>query len=150
VLHTGAQAAATAKAAAAGSSSSSISSSSDSQQQQQHRATHARMSRERLGAQRDSVQCSCKTKLRADGQAPEVNSSSDSGEESESVARRRKTGVKGEFVTKRKEPVPKWKVLAENKAAWEQLCKQLGLVVISFGFVCIGRLSGDVGGSQVQ
>jgi hypothetical protein len=29
------------------------------------------------------------------------------------------------FVTERKEPVPKWEVLAENKAVWEQFCKQL-------------------------
>jgi hypothetical protein len=36
-------------------------------------------------------------------------------------------------VTERKEPVPKWEVLAENKAVWEHLCKQLGLEVGSLG-----------------
>jgi hypothetical protein len=64
------------------------------------------------------VQYSCKTKLRADGQA-EVHVSS--GEESEAV-------------TERKEPVPKWEVLAENKAVWEQPCKQLRLEVGSLGY----------------
>jgi hypothetical protein len=39
----------------------------------------------------------------------------------------------GKFVTKRKEPVPKWEVLAENKAVWEQFCKQLRLGVGSLG-----------------
>jgi hypothetical protein len=39
----------------------------------------------------------------------------------------------GEFVTERKEPVPRRKVLAENRAVWEQLCKQLGLEVGSLG-----------------
>jgi hypothetical protein len=55
-----------------------------------------------------------------------------SGEESEAVT---KGGDEsgGEFVTEQKEPVPKWEVLAENGAVWEQLCKQLGLEVGSLG-----------------
>jgi hypothetical protein len=63
-----------------------------------------------ISPQRDSVQYSCcKAKLRADGQA-EVRVSS--GEESEAV-------------TKEEDGSAKWEVLAENTAAWEQLCKQL-------------------------
>jgi hypothetical protein len=67
------------------------------------------------------VQYSCKTKLRADGQA-EVHASS--GEESEAVTKEEDESEDG-FVTERKEPVPKWEVLAENAAVWEQFCKQL-------------------------
>jgi hypothetical protein len=63
------------------------------------------------------MQCSHKTKLRADGQA-EVHVSS--GEESEAVTKegRREDGSEDEFVTKRKEPVPKW----EAGAGREQGC----------------------------
>jgi hypothetical protein len=39
-----------------------------------------------------------------------------------------------DFVTERKEPVPKWEVLAEKKAVWEQLCKQLRLGVGGLGW----------------
>jgi hypothetical protein len=44
-------------------------------------------------------------------------------------------GSEDELVTERKEPVPvpKWEVLAENKAVWEQFCKQLRLEVGSWG-----------------
>jgi hypothetical protein len=52
-----------------------------------------------------------------------------SGEESEAVTKEGDES-EDEFVTERKEPVPKWEVLlAENrdKDVWEQLCKQLGL-----------------------
>ena len=45
-----------------------------------------------------------------------------SGEESEAVAKE-EDGSEGEFMTERKEPVPEWVVLAENKAVWEQFCK---------------------------
>jgi hypothetical protein len=48
------------------------------------------------------VQCSCKTKLRADGQA-EVHVSS--GEESEAVTKKEDRS-EDELVTERKEPVP--------------------------------------------
>jgi hypothetical protein len=77
------------------------------------------------------VQCSCKTNLRADGQA-EVHVSS--GEESEAVTKEEDES-EDELVTERKEPepVPKWEVLAENKAVWEQFCKQLRLEVGSLG-----------------
>jgi hypothetical protein len=77
------------------------------------------------------VQYSCKTKLRADGQA-EVHVSS--GEESEAVMKE-EDGSEDEFVTvtERKEPVPKWEVLAETRAVWEQLCKQLRPEVGSLG-----------------
>jgi hypothetical protein len=76
------------------------------------------------------VQYSCKTKLRADGQA-DVHVSS--GEESEAVTKE-EDGSEDEFVTERKEPVPKWEeVLAENKAVWEHLCKQLRPEVGSLG-----------------
>jgi hypothetical protein len=95
-------------------------------------ATHAGAgSRQRQRAQRDSVQCSCKTKHRADGQA-EVHVSS--GEESEAVTKE-EDGSEDEFMTERKEPVPKpkWEVLAENKAVWEQFYKQLRLGVGSLG-----------------
>jgi hypothetical protein len=72
------------------------------------------------------VQCSCKTKLRADGQA-EVHVSS--GEESEAVTKE-EDGSEDELVlAERKEPVPKWEVLTENKALWEQFYKKLGLGV---------------------
>jgi hypothetical protein len=75
------------------------------------------------------VQYSCKTKLRADGHA-EVHVSS--GEESEAVAKE-EAESEDEFVTERKEPLPKWEVLAENRAVWEQLYKQLRLEVGSSG-----------------
>jgi hypothetical protein len=42
-------------------------------------------------------------------------------------------GSEDEFVTERKEPVPKWEVLAENRDVWEQLCKQLRLEVGGLG-----------------
>jgi hypothetical protein len=71
------------------------------------------------------VQYSCKTKLRADGQA-EVHVSS--GEESEAVTKEEDES-EGGFVTERKEPLPKWEVLAENKAEREQFYTQLGLEV---------------------
>jgi hypothetical protein len=74
-------------------------------------------------------QYSCKTKLRADGQA-EVHVSS--GEESEAVTKEEDES-EDEFVTERKEPLPKWEVLAENRAVWEQLYKQLGLGVGGLG-----------------
>jgi hypothetical protein len=90
-------------------------------------------------AQRDSVQYSCKTKLRADGQA-EVHVSS--GEESEAVTKEEDEN-EDEFVTERKEPVPKWEVLAENKAVWEQFCKQLRLEVGSLGYGWTGQQSGS-------
>jgi hypothetical protein len=32
-----------------------------------------------------------------------------------------------EFCDRTKAPVPKWEVLVTNKAAWAQLCQQLGL-----------------------
>jgi hypothetical protein len=55
-----------------------------------------------------------------------------SGEESEAVTKEEDES-EYEFVTERKEPVPKWEVLAENGAVWEQFCKQLGLEVGSLG-----------------
>ena len=79
-----------------------------------------------------STEYSCKTKLRADGQA-EVHVSS--GEESEAVTKEEDES-EDELVTERKEPVPKWEVLAENRAVWEweQFCKQLRLGVGSLGW----------------
>jgi hypothetical protein len=44
-----------------------------------------------------------------------------SGDKSEAVTKEEDES-EGEFVTERKEPVPKWEVLAENRAAWEQFC----------------------------
>jgi hypothetical protein len=79
-----------------------------------------------------SAQYSCKTKLRADGQV-EVHVSSGEGEESEAVKKEEdgsEDGSEHGFVTERKEPVPKWDVLAENKAV---CCKQLRLRVGSLG-----------------
>jgi hypothetical protein len=67
-------------------------------------------------------QCSCKTKLRADGQA-EVHVNS--GEESEAVTKEEDESEDG-FVTERKEPVPKWEVLAENR---QQGCVGVGAVL---------------------
>jgi hypothetical protein len=55
-----------------------------------------------------------------------------SGEESEAVTKEEDES-EDEFVTERKEPVPKWEVLAENKGVWEQFCKQLRLEVGSLG-----------------
>jgi hypothetical protein len=55
-----------------------------------------------------------------------------SGEESEAVTKEEDESEDG-FLTERKEPLPKWEVLAENKAVWEQLYKQLGLEVGSLG-----------------
>jgi hypothetical protein len=46
-----------------------------------------------------------------------------SGEESEAVTTEEDGSGDG-FVTERKEPVPKWEVLAENKAVWEVLAEQ--------------------------
>jgi hypothetical protein len=73
------------------------------------------------------VQYSCETKLDAKGRV-DVHVNSD--EESEAETRE-----EDEFVTERKEPVPRWGVLAENKAVWEQLCKQLGFGGWCFGLV---------------
>jgi hypothetical protein len=42
---------------------------------------------------------------------------SSSGEESEAVTKEEDES-EDEFVTERKEPVPKWEVMAENKAVW--------------------------------
>jgi hypothetical protein len=45
-------------------------------------------------------------------------------------------------VTERKQPVPKWEVLAENRTVWEQLRKQLRLEAGDlgwFGLVLAGR-----------
>jgi hypothetical protein len=51
------------------------------------------------------------------------------GEESEAVTKE-EDGSEDELVlAERKEPVPKWEVLTENKALWEQFYKQLGLGV---------------------
>jgi hypothetical protein len=55
-----------------------------------------------------------------------------SGEESEAVTKE-EDGSEGEFMTERKEPVPEWVVLAENKAVWEQFCKLLRLEVGGLG-----------------
>jgi hypothetical protein len=55
-----------------------------------------------------------------------------SGEERKAVTKE-EDGSEDEFVTERKEPVPKWEVLAENAAVWEQFFKQLRLEVGSLG-----------------
>jgi hypothetical protein len=55
-----------------------------------------------------------------------------SGEESEAVTKEEDESEDG-FVTERKEPVPEWEVLAENRAVWEQFCKQPRLGVGSLG-----------------
>jgi hypothetical protein len=64
------------------------------------------------------VQYSCKTKLRADGQT-EVHVSS--GEEIEAVTKK-EDEREDEFVTERKEPVPKWEVLA----CWQRTRLEVG------------------------
>jgi hypothetical protein len=78
------------------------------------------------------VQYSCRKKLDADGRV-EVHASS--GEESEAEAKEEEGSEDEdeEFVTERKQPVPKWEVLVENRAVWEQLCKQLRLEAGSLG-----------------
>jgi hypothetical protein len=73
--------------------------------------------RNRQRAQRDSLQCSCKTKLRADGQA-EVHVSS--GEESEAVTKE-EDGSEDGFVTERNEPVPKWVATGIQTPPWHAL-----------------------------
>jgi hypothetical protein len=40
---------------------------------------------------------------------------------------------KEEFMTERKQPVPKWEVLAENRTVREHFCKQLRLEAGSLG-----------------
>ena len=74
------------------------------------------------------MQCSCRKKLDANGRV-EVHASSGDESEAESKEEEAEGGEdeKEEFVTERKQPVPKWEVLAENRAVWEQLCKQLRL-----------------------
>jgi hypothetical protein len=60
-----------------------------------------------------------------------------SGEESEAESKEEEAegaeDEEEEFVTEQKQPVPKWEVLAENRAVWEQLCKQLRLWAGSLG-----------------
>jgi hypothetical protein len=46
---------------------------------------------------------------------------------SEADDRRQAKTKSEEFVRERKQPVPKREVLAENRAVWEQFCKQLRL-----------------------
>jgi hypothetical protein len=67
----------------------------------------------------------------------EVHASS--GDESEAELKEEEAEGEGgedekeEFVTERKQPVPKWEVLAENRTVWEQFCKQLRLGAGSLG-----------------
>ena len=76
------------------------------------------------------MQCSCKAKLDAKGRVEVHVARSDEESESET---KEDDESEGEFVTERKEPVPRWEALSENKAVWEQLYKQLGLEVDSSG-----------------
>jgi hypothetical protein len=73
------------------------------------------------------VQCSCKTKLRADGQA-EVHVSS--GEESEAVTKEEDES-EDEFVADRtkRASVEVGGAGREQRTRWKQLCKQLRLEV---------------------
>jgi hypothetical protein len=80
------------------------------------------------------VQYSCREKLDANGRV-EVHASS--GEESKAESKEEEAeggeDEEEEFVTERKQPVPKWEVLAENRTVWEKLCKQLRLEAGSLG-----------------
>jgi hypothetical protein len=65
----------------------------------------------------------CHQRLRADG-SKDTQTSSDEEEEEESD---------DEFCDRTTAPVPKWEVLAENRAVWVQLCQQLRLGQGSLG-----------------
>jgi hypothetical protein len=78
------------------------------------------------------VQYSCREKLDTNGRV-EVHASSGEERRSEAKEEEGSEDEDEEFVTERKQPVPKWEVLAENRAVWEKLCKQLRLEAGSLG-----------------
>jgi hypothetical protein len=89
------------------------------QQQQQAHRDHADM-------RRGSGKCStiCHQRLRADG-SKDTQTSSD--EESEAEVEEEEEESDDEFCDRTTAPVPKWEVLAGNRAVWVQLCQQLRL-----------------------
>lgn len=76
------------------------------------------------------MQYICKERLRADG-TKDAQTSSD--EESEAEVEEEEAESDDEFCDRTTAPVPKWEVLAGNRAVWVQLCQQLRLDQGSLG-----------------
>ena len=76
------------------------------------------------------VQYICHQRLRADG-SKDTQTSSD--EESEAEVGEEEEESDDEFCDRTTAPVPKWEVLAGNRAVWVQLCQQLRLGQGSLG-----------------
>jgi hypothetical protein len=70
-------------------------------------------------------------RLRADGSKDAQTTSSD--EESEAEVEEEEEESDGEFCDRTTAPVPKWEVLAGNRAVWVQPCQQLRLGQGSLG-----------------
>jgi hypothetical protein len=77
------------------------------------------------------VQYICKVRLRVDG-SKDAQTSSDEGSEAE-VEEEEEEESDDEFCDRTTAPVPKWEVLAGNRAVWVQLCQQLRLDQGSLG-----------------
>jgi hypothetical protein len=76
------------------------------------------------------VQYICKVRLRADG-SKDAQTSSDEGSEAEVEEEGEESD--DEFCDRTTAPVPKWEVLAGNRAVWVQLYQQLRLDQGSLG-----------------
>jgi hypothetical protein len=76
------------------------------------------------------VQYICHQRLRADG-SKDTQTSSD--EESEAEVEEEEEESDDEFCDRTRASVPKWEVLAGNRAMWVQLCQQLRLGQGSLG-----------------
>jgi hypothetical protein len=83
---------------------------------------------------RGSEKCStiCHQRLRADG-SKDTQTSSDEESEAEVEEEGEEEESDGEFCDRTTSPVPKWGVLAGNRAVWMQLCQQLRLGQGSLG-----------------
>jgi hypothetical protein len=70
------------------------------------------------------VQYICKVRLQADG-SKDAQTSSDEGSEAEVEEEEEESD--DEFCDRTTAPVPKWELLAGDRAVWVQLCQQLRL-----------------------
>jgi hypothetical protein len=98
------------------------------------------------------VQYICHQRLRADG-SKDTQTSSD--EESEAEVEKEEEESDDEWRCDRTTaPVPKWEVLAGNRAVWVQLCQPLRLGQGSLGWRerngCAVDLGGDAGGGAAR
>jgi hypothetical protein len=78
------------------------------------------------------VQYICHQRLRADG-SKGAQTSSDEESEAEVEEEEEEAESDDEFSDRTTAPVPKWEVLAGNRAVWVQLCQQLRLDQGSLG-----------------